>query len=92
MLMRRKHAVTGKAKLGVEAFARSLLIVPKCLAENSGLDVQDSIIKVCVPTPVCVVGCVYIVRVRDVFLCYHVLYVVIIVSICSILCTALIHI
>ena len=86
MLMRRKHAVTGKAKLGVEAFARSLLIVPKCLAENSGLDVQDSIIKVCV------VGCVYIVRVRDVFLCYHVLYVVIIVSICSILCTALIHI
>ena len=48
MLMRRKHAVTGKAKLGVEAFARSLLIVPKCLAENSGLDVQDSIIKVSV--------------------------------------------
>lgn len=46
MLMRRKHAVSGKAKLGVEAFANSLLILPKTLAENSGFDVQDSIIKV----------------------------------------------
>lgn len=46
MLMRRKSAVSGKAKLGVEAFANSLLIIPKALAENSGLDVQDSIIKV----------------------------------------------
>jgi T-complex protein 1 subunit zeta len=45
MLMRRMHAVTGKAKLGVEAYARALLIIPKVLAENSGLDVQDSIIK-----------------------------------------------
>jgi T-complex protein 1 subunit zeta len=45
MLMRRKTAVTGKAKLGVEAFANSLLIIPKTLAENSGFDVQDSIIK-----------------------------------------------
>lgn len=39
-------AVAGKAKLGVEAFANALLIIPKTLAENSGLDVQDSIIKV----------------------------------------------
>jgi T-complex protein 1 subunit zeta len=46
MLMRRKTAVTGKAKLGVEAFANSLLIIPKTLAENSGFDVQDSIIKI----------------------------------------------
>eukprot|EP00599_Poterioochromonas_sp_BG-1_P010637 CAMPEP_0173143880 /NCGR_PEP_ID=MMETSP1105-20130129/6917_1 /TAXON_ID=2985 /ORGANISM="Ochromonas sp., Strain BG-1" /LENGTH=544 /DNA_ID=CAMNT_0014057487 /DNA_START=16 /DNA_END=1650 /DNA_ORIENTATION=- len=46
MLMRRKGAVSGKAKLGVEAFANSLLIIPKTLAENSGFDVQDSIIKV----------------------------------------------
>eukprot|EP01039_Chlorochromonas_danica_P001902 gene1902-2080_t len=46
MLMRRKGAVSGKAKLGVEAFANALLVVPKVLAENSGLDVQDSIIKV----------------------------------------------
>lgn len=46
MLMRRKSAVTGKAKLGVEAFAQSMLVIPKTLAENSGLDVQDAIIKV----------------------------------------------
>jgi len=46
MLMRRKHAVTGRAKLGVEAFANSLLVIPKTLAENSGFDVQESIIKV----------------------------------------------
>lgn len=46
MLMRRKTAVSGRAKLGVEAFAKSLLVVPKTLAENSGLDVQDSIIKI----------------------------------------------
>lgn len=69
MLMRRKGAVSGKAKLGkqvilylilrvlslsccsayhigVEAFANALLVIPKTLAENSGLDVQDSIIKI----------------------------------------------
>lgn len=46
MLMRRKGAVSGKAKLGVEAFANALLIIPKTLAENSGFDVQDCIIKV----------------------------------------------
>ena len=46
MLMRRKSAVTGRAKLGVEAFANAMLIVPKVLAENSGFDVQESIIKI----------------------------------------------
>eukprot|EP01036_Dinobryon_divergens_P025460 gene25460-34011_t len=46
MLLRRKNAVAGKAKLGVEAFAHALLIVPKTLAENSGLDVQESLINV----------------------------------------------
>jgi len=46
MLMRRKASVAGRAKLGVEAFANAMLIVPKTLAENSGLDVQESIIKV----------------------------------------------
>ena len=45
MLMRRRTAVTGRAKLGVEAFAHALLVIPKTLAENSGLDVQESIIK-----------------------------------------------
>lgn len=46
MLMRRKEAVSGRARLGVEAFAQALLIVPKTLAENSGLDVQEAVIKV----------------------------------------------
>merc|ERR1712166_179049 len=35
----------GRAKLGVQSFAEALLIVPKAIAENSGYDVQDSIIK-----------------------------------------------
>jgi T-complex protein 1 subunit zeta len=46
MLQRRKSAVTGKAKLGLEAFSQALLVIPKTLAENSGLDVQDSVLKV----------------------------------------------
>jgi len=29
----------GKTRLGVEAFAESLLIIPKILAENSGYDI-----------------------------------------------------
>ena len=45
MLMRRKQAVSGRAKLGVEAFANSMLVIPKTLAENSGFDVQEAIIK-----------------------------------------------
>eukprot|EP00934_Nitzschia_sp_Nitz4_P000098 Nitzschia sp. Nitz4//scaffold95_size97785//23708//25430//NITZ4_004658-RA/size97785-processed-gene-0.5-mRNA-1//1//CDS//3329560445//98//frame0 len=43
------HAVipttTGKTKLGIQAFADALLIVPKTLAENSGFDVQTTILK-----------------------------------------------
>jgi T-complex protein 1 subunit zeta len=35
----------GRAKLGVEAFAEALLIVPKTLAENSGFDVQECLLK-----------------------------------------------
>jgi len=35
----------GRAKLGLEVFAESLLVVPKSLAENSGHDPQDVIIK-----------------------------------------------
>lgn len=32
--------VQGKAKLGIQAFAEALLIIPKILAENSGYDIQ----------------------------------------------------
>ena len=35
----------GRAKLGVQAFADSLLVLPKALAENSGFDLQDTLIK-----------------------------------------------
>jgi T-complex protein 1 subunit zeta len=38
--------VPGKARLGVQAFADALLVIPKLLCENSGFDVQDSIIKI----------------------------------------------
>lgn len=37
--------VSGKVKLGVEAFAEALLGLPKILAENSGFDPQESLIK-----------------------------------------------
>jgi len=37
--------VKGKSKLGIQAFLDALLIIPKTLAENSGLDVIDTILK-----------------------------------------------
>lgn len=37
-----------RAQLGVVAFADALLVVPKTLAENSGLDMQDVIIALTV--------------------------------------------
>ena len=41
-----KSEVTGKAKLGVQAFADALLVIPKTLASNSGLDVAESLLSV----------------------------------------------
>jgi len=35
----------GRTKLGILAFAEALLVIPKTLAENSGLDVQETILK-----------------------------------------------
>jgi len=35
--------VKGKAKWGVTAFADALLIIPKTLAANAGLDIQDTL-------------------------------------------------
>jgi T-complex protein 1 subunit zeta len=37
--------VEGRDKLGVRAFAEALLIIPKTLAENSGFDVLDTMLK-----------------------------------------------
>ncbi|CAN6451544.1 unnamed protein product [Victoria cruziana] len=39
-----KKTVQGRSQLGVEAFADALLVIPKTLAENSGLDTQDVLI------------------------------------------------
>ena len=35
----------GKVKLGIQAFADALLIIPKTLAENSGLDIQTTLLN-----------------------------------------------
>lgn len=43
-LMSFSETVIGKQKIGVRAFAEGLLVIPKTLAENSGLDVQQALI------------------------------------------------
>jgi len=40
-----KDSVKGKIRLGIQAFAEALLVIPKVLAINSGFDVQDTIVK-----------------------------------------------
>ncbi|XP_012281950.1 T-complex protein 1 subunit zeta [Orussus abietinus] len=40
-----KEEVKGKQRLGVQAYAEALLVIPKTLAVNSGFDAQDSIVK-----------------------------------------------
>ena len=40
-----KKSVEGKARLGVEIFAKALLCIPKCLIENSGFDVQETLLR-----------------------------------------------
>ncbi|KIM92089.1 hypothetical protein PILCRDRAFT_810110 [Piloderma croceum F 1598] len=39
-----KKNAKGRAKMGVQAFADALLIIPKTLAQNGGFDVQDAIV------------------------------------------------
>lgn len=39
-----KKSAKGRAKLGVQAFAEALLVIPKTLAANAGYDVQDTIV------------------------------------------------
>lgn len=38
-------SIKGRGRIGVNAYAEALMIVPKTLAENSGFDVQESIMK-----------------------------------------------
>uniref|UniRef100_A0A1B6CIP3 T-complex protein 1 subunit zeta n=1 Tax=Clastoptera arizonana TaxID=38151 RepID=A0A1B6CIP3_9HEMI len=44
-LLQYKDTIKGKTRLGVQAFAEALLIIPKTLAVNSGFDTQDVIVK-----------------------------------------------
>lgn len=39
-----RRSAKGRAKLGVEAFANALMVIPKTLASNAGLDIQDAIV------------------------------------------------
>ncbi|KAI7874764.1 T-complex protein 1 zeta subunit [Lichtheimia hyalospora FSU 10163] len=39
-----KKTVKGRAKMGVQAFADALLVIPKVLAQNAGFDAQDVIV------------------------------------------------
>lgn len=44
-LLKYKDTVKGKARLGIQAYAEALLVIPKTLAVNSGYDAQDTIVK-----------------------------------------------
>jgi T-complex protein 1 subunit zeta len=52
-----KKAAKGRVKMGVQAFADALLIIPKVLAQNGGFDVQDVVValQVRVPFSECIV-------------------------------------
>ena len=39
-----KDSVKGRAKMGVQAFADAMLIIPKVLTQNGGFDAQDTIV------------------------------------------------
>lgn len=40
-----KKLAKGRAKMGVQAFADALLVIPKTLAANGGFDVQDVVVS-----------------------------------------------
>jgi len=40
-----KKTAKGRAKLGVQAYADAILVIPKTLASNGGFDVQDTIVS-----------------------------------------------
>ncbi|TRY95401.1 hypothetical protein DNTS_017061 [Danionella cerebrum] len=44
-LVKHKSKVKGRAQLGVQAFADALLVIPKVLAQNSGYDPQETLVK-----------------------------------------------
>ncbi|XP_065201193.1 T-complex protein 1 subunit zeta [Planococcus citri] len=44
-LFKFKDTVKGKSRLGIQAFAEAILVIPKTIAINSGFDAQDTIVK-----------------------------------------------
>ena len=44
-LTKYKETVKGRARLGIQAFADALLVIPKMLAQNAGFDAQDTMVK-----------------------------------------------
>ncbi|KAF6715789.1 T-complex protein 1 subunit zeta [Oryzias melastigma] len=44
-LVKHKPSIKGRAQLGVQAFADALLVIPKVLAQNSGYDPQETLLK-----------------------------------------------
>ncbi|KAI9184152.1 T-complex protein 1 subunit zeta [Blastocladiella emersonii ATCC 22665] len=44
-LLKYKASVKGRAKFGIQAFADAMLVIPKILAMNAGLDAQDVIVE-----------------------------------------------
>jgi len=40
-----KKAAKGRGKMGVQAYADALLVIPKTLAQNGGFDVQDVVLR-----------------------------------------------
>ncbi|XP_028662669.1 T-complex protein 1 subunit zeta [Erpetoichthys calabaricus] len=44
-LVKHKPLVKGRAQFGVQAFADALLVIPKVLAQNSGYDPQETLVK-----------------------------------------------
>lgn len=44
-LMKYKDTVKGRAKMGVQAYADALLVIPKVLAMNGGFDAQDCVVE-----------------------------------------------
>jgi len=59
-----KKLAKGRAKMGVQAFADALLVIPKTLAANGGFDVQDVVVSL-------QVRLIYIVYI--IYTCSHVL-------------------
>jgi T-complex protein 1 subunit zeta len=45
-LIKYKPSVRGRAHLGVQAFADASLIIPEVLAQNSGFDLQGTLVKI----------------------------------------------